>query len=119
MKDDGTKIYEIWGPLFFGSIKAFNDKFDVKNDPDNVEIDFVESRVSDHSALEAIFNLVEKYEAAGKTIKLKHLSEDCKVLLYKANPKFREVIIEDIDDPRYHLAENPEAFPKSLSEYKL
>ena len=83
LKEDGTKVYEIWGPLFFGSIQAFNDKFDVKTDPENVEIDFVESRVSDHSALEAIFNLVEKYEAEGKTIKLKHLSEDCKVLCIK------------------------------------
>ena len=45
MKEDGTKIYEIWGPLFFGSISAFNEKFDVKNDPERVEIDFVESRV--------------------------------------------------------------------------
>ncbi|WP_055435450.1 SulP family inorganic anion transporter [Lacinutrix algicola] len=119
IKQDGTKVYEIWGPLFFGSIQAFNDKFDVKTDPENVEIDFVESRVSDHSALEAIFNLVEKYRAEGKTIKLKHLSEDCKVLMYKANPKFREVIVEDIDDPRYHLAANPEEFPKPLSEYKF
>lgn len=116
-KEDGTKIYEIWGPLFFGSISAFNEKFDVKNDPNNVEIDFVESRVSDHSALEAIFNLVEKYEAAGKTIVLKHLSQDCKDLLYKASPKFKEVIEEAVDDPRYHLAANPENFEKSLSEY--
>ena len=107
------------GPLFFGSIIAFNEKFDVKNDPDNVEIDFVESRISDHSAMEAIFNLVNKYEAEGKTIKLKHLSEDCKVLLYKSSPKFKEVIVEAIDDPRYHLAENPEAFTKGLSEYKF
>jgi SulP family sulfate permease len=119
MKEDGTKVYEIWGPLFFGSITAFNEKFDAKNDPQNVEIDFVEARISDHSALEAIFSLVNKYEAEGKSIKLKHLSEDCKVLLYKSSPKFREVIIEDIDDPRYHLAENPEAFTKPLSEYKL
>lgn len=118
-KEDGTKIYEIWGPLFFGSISAFNEKFDVKNDPDSVEIDFVESRVSDHSALEAIFNLVEKYEAANKTIRLKHLSEDCKILLFKASPKFKEVIIEDIDDPRYHLAANPEEFPKPISDYKF
>lgn len=116
---DGTKTYEIWGPLFFGSIQNFNSKFDVKNDPSKVEIDFVESRVSDHSALEAIFNLVEKYEAEGKTIKLKHLSEDCKVLLKKANPKFEEVIEEAIDDPRYHLAANPEKFTKALSEYDM
>ncbi len=119
MKEDGTKVYEIWGPLFFGSITAFNEKFDVKNDPDKVEIDFVESRISDHSALEAIFNLVEKYEKAGKKITLKHLSADCKVLLYKASPKFHQVIEEDVDDPRYHLAANPEKFPKSLSEYKF
>jgi SulP family sulfate permease len=119
MKADGTKVYEIWGPLFFGSISAFNEKFDVKNDPDKVEIDFVESRISDHSALEAIFNLVEKYEAEGKQIRLKHLSEDCKILMYKASPKFREVVIEAIDDPRYHLAEDPEKFPKPLSEYKF
>jgi SulP family sulfate permease len=119
MRDDGTKIYEIWGPLFFGSITAFNEKFDVKNDPDQVEIDFVEARVSDHSAIEAIFNLVNKYKAEGKSIKLKHLSEDCKVLLYKSSPIFRDVIIEAVDDPRYHLAENPEAFTKGLGEYNL
>ncbi|MBT8385474.1 MAG: STAS domain-containing protein, partial [Bacteroidia bacterium] len=117
MKEDGTKVYEIWGPLFFGSIAAFNQKFDAKNDPKKVEIDFVESRISDHSALEAIFNLVQKYEAEGKTIKLKHLSEDCKILLYKASPKFHEVIVEDIDDPRYHLAADPERFTKGLAEY--
>ncbi|MCL4156796.1 UNVERIFIED_CONTAM: hypothetical protein GTU68_019107, partial [Idotea baltica] len=84
MKEDGTKVYEIWGPLFFGSISAFNEKFDAKNDPEKIEVDFVEARISDHSAIEAIFNLVEKYEAEGKSIKLKHLSEDCKILLYKS-----------------------------------
>ena len=119
MKPDGTKVYEIWGPLFFGSISAFNDKFDVKNDPDKVEIDFVESRISDHSALEAILNLVKKYELENKTIHLKHLSVECKALLYKSDPKFHQVIINAIDDPRYHLAANPEEFPKSLSEYHL
>jgi SulP family sulfate permease len=119
IREDGTKVYEIWGPLFFGSITAFNDKFDVKNDPDSVEIDFVESRVSDHSALESIFVLVEKYQAAGKKITLKHLSADCKILLYKASPIFHQIIEEDIDDPRYHLVANPEKFPKSLSEYKF
>ena len=118
-KEDGTKIYEIWGPLFFGSISAFNDKFDVKNDPESVEIDFVEARVSDHSAIEAIFALVEKYQVANKKIILKHLSEDCKVLLYKASPIFTDIIEEDIDDPRYHLAANPEDFTKPLGEYKF
>ena len=119
INEDGTKVYEIWGPLFFGSIKAFNDKFDVKNDPQSIEIDFVESRVSDHSAIEAISNLVKKYKEEGKTIYLKHLSQDCKILLYKSSPLFKDVIIEAVDDPRYHLAENPEAFTKGLSEYNF
>ena len=119
IKEDGTKVYEIWGPLFFGSITAFNEKFDVKIDPQMVEIDFVEARISDHSAIEAIFALVEKYQAAGKKVTLKHLSEDCKVLLYKASPIFEGVIEEGIDDPRYHLAANPEKFPKPLGEYKF
>ena len=118
-KEDGTKVYEIWGPLFFGSITAFNDKFDVKNDPKSVEVDFIESRISDHSAIEAIFNLVTKYKQEDKKIHLKHLSEDCKILLHKSSPIFKEVILDAIDDPRYHLAENPEAFSKGLVDYKL
>jgi len=119
IQPDGTKTYEIWGPLFFGSIQNFNSKFDVKNDPDKVEIDFIESRISDHSALEAIFNLVNKYKAEGKEIKLKHLSQDCKVLLRKGSPLFEDIIVEAIDDPRYYLAEDPEKFTKPLSDYKL
>ena len=103
IKEDGTKVYEIFGPLFFGSIQGFNSKFDIKNDPDKVEIDFLESRVSDHSALEALFNLISKYEAAGKQVKLKHLSEDCKNLMVKASPKLTSAIEESIDDPRYHV----------------
>ena len=75
---DGIKVYEIWGPLFFGSIQAFNDKFDVKNDPEKIEIDFIESKVSDHSGIEAVRGIVNKYEDAGKTVILKHLSSDCK-----------------------------------------
>ena len=118
-KEDGTKVYEIWGPLFFGSITAFNDKFDVKNDPKSVEVDFIESRISDHSAIEAIFNLVTKYKQEDKKIHLKHLSEDCKILLHKSSPIFKEVILDAIEDPRYHLAENPEACTKGLVDYKL
>lgn len=114
IKEDGTKIYEIWGPLFFGSVSGFIEKFDVKEDPDTVEIDFVESRVSDHSAIEAISSIVTKYEEAGKSIKLKHLSEECKILLIKGDEKFQKLIIQDIDDPRYHLAANPERFTKGL-----
>ncbi|WP_046758660.1 SulP family inorganic anion transporter [Kordia jejudonensis] len=105
---DGTKVYEIFGPLFFGSVQAFNSKFDIKNDPDKVVIDFMESRVSDHSALEAIFNLIEKYEKAGKQLRVKHLSEDCKALMVKASPKLANVIEDAIDDPRYYVVMDPE-----------
>ena len=108
-KEDGTKVYEIWGPLFFGSVQAFMTKFDVASDPDKVEIDFMESKVSDHSGIEAIFNLVERYEAAGKQITLKHLSPDCVRLLKKASKKFHPVIEQDVDDPRYYVMTDPEA----------
>ncbi|MEN8825374.1 MAG: SulP family inorganic anion transporter [Wenyingzhuangia sp.] len=113
---DGVLTYEIWGPLFFGSVNVFNEKFDVKNDPKYIEIDFIESRVSDHSGLEAIKNIVNKYNDLGKEVKLKHLSKDSKVLLMKADLKFSKMIVEDIDDPRYHLVEDPEKFKKGLYE---
>ncbi len=103
VKENGTKVYEIWGPLFFGSVQAFNSKFDVTNDPEIVEIDFIESRVSDHSAIEAIFNLVSKYEKAGKKIRIRHLSEECQVIMLKASPQLGDVIEHNIDDPRYHV----------------
>ncbi|MAS52940.1 MAG: sodium-independent anion transporter [Flavobacteriales bacterium] len=102
-KEDGTKVYEIWGPLFFGSITAFSEKFDVQNDPERIEIDFIESKVSDHSGIEALEVLITKYQKAGKKIKLTHLSQDCKDILLKANPVLTEVIENNIDDPRYFV----------------
>jgi len=103
IKDDGTKVYEIWGPLFFGSTQAFNAKFDAKGDPKKVEIDFIESRVSDHSGIEALRTVANRYLDLGKDVKLIHLSPECKTLLLKANPKFESVIETAIDDPRYHV----------------
>jgi len=103
IKEDGTKVYEIWGPLFFGSIQNFNTKFDVKNDPKRVEIDFIESKVSDHSSVEALRNIANKYLDLGKEVKFTHLSPDCKTLLLKANPKFETIIESSIDDPRYYV----------------
>ncbi|MAL60128.1 MAG: sodium-independent anion transporter [Flavobacteriaceae bacterium] len=103
IKEDGTKVYEIWGPLFFGSTTAFNSKFDIANDPQNVEIDFMESKVSDHSGVEALRNVANKYLEQGKSIKLTHLSPDCKILLLKWNPEFETIIENAIDDPRYHV----------------
>lgn len=103
IKEDGTKVYEIWGPLFFGSVQTFVSKFDVAEDPEKIEIDFIESKVSDHSGIEAIFGLVERYEKAGKSITLKHLSPDCVRILKKASAKFDDVIVEDVDDPRYYV----------------
>ena len=103
IKPDGTKVYEIWGPLFFGSVQNFNAKFDVKNDPDKIEIDFIESKVNDHSGIEAIDNLANKYLKAGKQIKLTHLSPECKTLLLKANKSLEKIIQISIDDPRYYV----------------
>ncbi|KQC33167.1 sulfate permease [Nonlabens sp. YIK11] len=104
LKPDGTKVYEIWGPLFFGSVTAFNSKFDPKNDPDKIEIDFMESRVQDHSGVEALRSVGNKYLDLGKQIKLTHLSPECQALLIKRNPEFETVIETSIEDPRYHIA---------------
>lgn len=103
IKEDGTKIYEIWGPLFFGSTQAFNSKFDPKNDPDTVEIDFIESKVGDHSGVEALRNITNKYIDSGKKVTLTHLSPDCKTMLLKWNPDFDAIIQDSIDDPRYYV----------------
>ena len=88
-KEDGTKVYEIWGPLFFGAVHTFNSKFDVKNDPDKVEIDFVESKVSDHSGIVALTNLVDNYASLDKSITLKHLSPECKTAAVEGEPDAR------------------------------
>ena len=83
--EQGWKHYEIFGPLFFGSITVFNEKFDVQNDPDHVVINFSESRVVDMSAIEALNKLTERYAKAGKKVHLRHLSKDCTALLEKAS----------------------------------
>ena len=99
----GVKHYEIFGPLFFGSITAFNEKFDVLNDPAEVIIDFAESRVVDMSAIEALNKLTERYHKVDKKIHLKHLSPDCKKLLKNAE----EIIDVNVwEDPTYKVAVN-------------
>ena len=98
--DDGVKHYEIYGPLFFGSTAVFNEKFDIENDPNQVVIDFAESKITDMSGIEALNKLTERYQKAGKTIHLKHLSADCRKLLKDA-----ETIIEVniMEDPNYKV----------------
>ena len=97
----GVKHYEIYGPLFFGCIELFNSKFDVKNDPDEVIIDFKESRIMDQSAIECINKLAERYLKNGKNIHLRHLSSDCTKLIKKAE-KICEVNV--LEDPNYFVA---------------
>lgn len=99
--DKGVKHYEIFGPLFFGSTSAFTDKFDIQNDPNEVIIDFKESRINDMSAIEAVNKLTERYLKVGKTVHLRHLSEDCRQLLKNAD-KVIEVNI--MEDPTYKVA---------------
>ena len=97
---NGVKHYEIYGPLFFGSTAVFNEKFDVLNDPEEVVIDFKESRVVDMSAIEALNKLTERYMKVGKKVQLKHLSKDCQRLLKNAD-KIIEVNV--LEDPTYKL----------------
>jgi len=97
----GVKHYQIYGPLFFGCIELFNSKFDVKNDPEEVIIDFKESRIMDQSAIECINKLAERYLKNGKNIHLRHLSSDCTKLIKKAE-KICEVNV--LEDPNYFVA---------------
>lgn len=99
--ENGVKHYEIYGPLFFGSVAVFNEKFDVLDDPDEVIIDFAESRIVDMSAIEALNKMTERYLKVGKKIHLRHLSKDCRILLKNAE----DIIdVNVIEDPTYKLA---------------
>ena len=93
--EHGVKHYEIYGPLFFGSITVFNSKFDVLNDPEEIVIDFFESRVVDMSAIEALNRLTERYQKVGKTVRLVNLSESCRRLLTKADKIIEVNVIEE------------------------
>ena len=101
--ENGSRVYELNGPLFFGSVKSFLELFDPANDPDDVIIEFQNSRVADHSAIEAIDNLAEKYIKAGKKLHLRHLSIECTQLLKKAGDL---VEVNVMEDPRYHVADD-------------
>lgn len=101
--EGATKVYLAHGPLFFASAQSFRDNFTAKADPDNVIIDFQDSRVMDHSGIEAIDAVAERYLAAGKTLHLRHLSPECVSLLKKAGSL---VEINLIEDPRYKVADD-------------
>jgi SulP family sulfate permease len=97
---NGVKHYEIYGPLFFGSVQTFSEKFDPLNDPDEIIIDFMESRVADMSAIEALNRMTERYAKVGKKVTLRHLSPDCRQRLNKAD----EIIEVNLDeDPKYKV----------------
>ena len=98
--EKGVKHYEIYGPLFFGSVAVFNEKFVVANDPDEVVIDFGESRVVDMSAIEALNKITARYRKVGKKIHLKHLSPDCRKILKNAEEL---IVVNVLADPTYKL----------------
>lgn len=101
IEEDGTKVYILSGPLFFGSTKNFLDLFSINEDPDKVIIDFLHSHVHDHSAIAAIDSLTSRYENNGKEIHLRHLSPECKKLLRNAE----EIVeVNILEDPHYHVA---------------
>ena len=100
-ESDGKKIYKLHGALFFASINTFHAIFTPKQDPKNVYIDFQDSRVMDHSAIQAIDKLADRYQKAGKTLHLIHLSFECRLLLKTAK---HLVEINVLEDPQYHVA---------------
>lgn len=97
---EGAKVYQVQGPLFFGSTDGFTELFDPANDPDIVIVDFADSRVADQSALTAIEQMAARYEVANKQLQLRHLSHDCHRLLSKAG----QLIVDSDDDPDYQIA---------------
>jgi len=99
----GSRVHELNGPLFFGSVKNFLELFNPEKDPDDVIIEFQNSRVADHSAIEAIDTLAERYIRAGKTLHLRHLNEECRQLLKRAGDL---VEVNVMEDPRYHVADD-------------
>jgi sulfate permease, SulP family len=99
---DGTKVYSLEGPLFFGSATTFSDNFTIDQDPPKVVIDFKNAKVLDFSGVEAIDSLVKKYEDSGRNLLLRHLSADCKKILKKAGPH----CTYEEDDPTYKVAIN-------------
>ncbi|MEM6601592.1 MAG: SulP family inorganic anion transporter [Verrucomicrobiota bacterium] len=101
--EDGSKHYDLHGPLFFGSVKSFQELFVPAEDPDDVVVDFAGSRVWDHSGVETINALTERYSKLGKKLHLRHLSSDCRVLLKNAGSMIEVNIMED---PHYHVAED-------------
>ncbi|EAQ65186.1 Sulfate permease family protein [Marinomonas sp. MED121] len=101
LDENGWKVYELDGPLFFGSVSNFMELFDPKNDPDDVVVEFLRSRVADHSGLEAIDALADRYEKAGKRLHIRHLSRECQLLLKKAG---NLVEVNYIEDPSYAVA---------------
>ncbi|GAA5220533.1 SulP family inorganic anion transporter [Membranihabitans marinus] len=98
--DNGKKHYEIYGPLFFGSTAIFASKFDILNDPEEIVIDFSESRVVDMSAIDALNKLTERYLKVGKKVHLKHLSNDCRKLIKNADAL---IDVNVIEDPTYKV----------------
>jgi len=97
---EGAKVYQVQGPLFFGSAEGFGELFAPEDDPSLVVVDFADSRVADQSALQAIEKLAGRYEAAGKEVQLRHLSRDCHQLLSKAG----HLVVDSDDDPDYQIA---------------
>lgn len=82
--ENGAKHYQIYGPLFFASATTFQEKFDIQNDPEHIYIDFRESRVADHSAIDALNKITARYARAGKRVSIINLDEGCRKLLNKA-----------------------------------
>ncbi|MDX8386214.1 MAG: SulP family inorganic anion transporter [Gallionella sp.] len=103
VNEQGWKVYELHGTLFFASAAEFQSLFSPKDDPEDVVVEFRDAIVKDHSAVVAIDNLSERYRVFSKTLHLRHLSPDCLELLEKAGDM---VEINVMEDPHYHLADD-------------
>jgi SulP family sulfate permease len=111
----GDKVYKLSGPLFFASTQNFQELFNPIEDTDDVVVDFQNSRVADHSAIQAIDKLADRYDKVHKRLHLKHLSPECSLLLKKAG---HLVMVNVVEDPSYHVAVDKEAFSETETTNK-
>lgn len=101
--EKGWKVYELEGTLFFASAAGFQPLFSPRDDPEDVVVEFRRAKVVDHSAIQAIDSLAERYKQAGKRLHLRHLSPDCLEVLENAKGMIEVNVLED---PHYHVADN-------------
>jgi len=103
--EDGTKYYDIEGPLFFAASNRFVKVMNPENDPDKVEVRFSSSTsIMDYSAMEALHKIAVSYAGKNKKVVFKSLCPESEKMITKANKlcasieyTSREIAVPDVE----------------------